>query len=42
MLITARIWVYLNIIFVVRVKGMMFVTMLGPYFAGFEADLGLL
>lgn len=42
MLITARIWICLNTAFVLRVKGMMFVTLLGPYFAGFGADTALL
>lgn len=42
MLITARVWICLNTAFVLRAKGMMFVTVLGPYFAGFGADTGLL
>lgn len=38
MLVTARIWICLTITLVLRVEGMMFVTVLRPYFAGFGAD----
>lgn len=37
MLITTRIWICLNVKFVLRVKRVMFITVFGPYFAGFGA-----
>lgn len=38
-LITTRIWICPNGAFVLRVKGMMFVTTLGPHLVGFGAEM---